>query len=76
MEWLRQRRICGIRDVPFMPYEEKPSKKRSQAVAAPASRSRYRLPDMSVGDANAADPLETYSWQDLRGLIYGEPESQ
>lgn len=47
-----------------------------QVLAASASRSRYRLPDMSVGDPNAADPLEVYSWQDLRGMIYGEPESQ
>ncbi len=46
-----------------------------QVLALPASRSRYRLPDLSVGDPNAADPLEAYSWQDLRGVIYGELEN-
>jgi hypothetical protein len=37
---------------------------------APAA---YELPDASVGDPSAADPLETLSWQDLREEIYGEP---
>jgi hypothetical protein len=36
----------------------------------------YKLPDASVGDPNAADPLETLSWQDLREEIYGEPLSR
>ena len=31
----------------------------------------YRLPDCSVGDEDAPDPLESLSWQDLRGEIYG-----
>jgi hypothetical protein len=31
----------------------------------------YELPDASVGDAAAPDPLETLSWQDLRAEIYG-----
>ena len=34
-----------------------------------ASRS-YEWPDLSVGDASEPDPLETWSWQDLRHLIY------
>ena len=33
---------------------------------------QYRLPDLSVGDEDARDPLESYSWQDLRELIYGD----
>ena len=33
----------------------------------------YRLPDRSVGDPGAADPLEALSWQDLRSHVYGEP---
>ncbi len=33
----------------------------------------YRLPDRSVGDPDAADPLEALTWQDLRGHVYGEP---
>ncbi len=41
-----------------------------------ASRNRYRLPDLSTGQAGAEDPLEVYSWQDLRGLIYGETETR
>ena len=36
----------------------------------------YKLPDRSVGDPNATDPLETLSWQDLREEIYGESQSQ
>ena len=32
----------------------------------------YRLPDLSVGDPAARDPLESYSWQDLRELIYSD----
>lgn len=46
-----------------------------QVLVASESPSPYRLPDMSEGVPGAADPLEAYSWQDLRGLIYGEPES-
>ena len=33
----------------------------------------YRLPDRSVGDPDAADPLEALTWHDLRGHVYGEP---
>lgn len=36
----------------------------------------YKLEDMSFGDANADDPLESLTWQDLRNEIYGEPESR
>ncbi len=36
----------------------------------------YELPDTSVGDPSAVDPLETLSWQDLRSEIYGEPSSR
>ena len=36
----------------------------------------YQLPDLSFGDANACDPLESLSWQDLRNEIYGTPDSQ
>ena len=34
----------------------------------------YILPDMSVGDADAPDPLEAYSWARLRDTIYARPE--
>ncbi len=38
-----------------------------------ASPGRYELPDCSVGDAAAPNPLESWSWQDLRDEIYAEP---
>ena len=44
-------------------------------LSASAPRSRYRLPDMSIGDPEGRDPLEAYSWQDLREMIYGNPEA-
>ncbi len=37
---------------------------------------RYELPDLSVGQAGEPDPLEAYSWQDLREIIYGRAESE
>ncbi len=33
----------------------------------------YALADLRVGDPNTADPLERYSWPELRELIYGDP---
>ena len=36
-------------------------------------RPSYRLPDLSQGDAQAKNPLEALSWQELRQAIYGEP---
>jgi hypothetical protein len=38
-----------------------------QAERAPA---RFRLADRSVGDPHAANPLDAFSWQDLRDEIY------
>ena len=31
----------------------------------------YELPDLRVGDSDAPDPMATYSWPELRELIYG-----
>jgi len=31
----------------------------------------YELRDLSVGDPGGANPLDRYSWQDLRDEIYG-----
>ena len=31
----------------------------------------YELPDLRVGDPQEPDPLERYSWPELRELIYG-----
>ena len=33
-------------------------------------RDRYALPDLRVGDSQAPDPLERFSWPDLRETIY------
>ena len=44
-----------------------------RVLSPPSSNRRYDLPDLRVGDATAADPLEGYSWPDLRELIYGDP---
>lgn len=35
------------------------------------SPTRFVLPDRSVGDPKAENPLEALSWQDLRDEIYG-----
>lgn len=40
-------------------------------LAETPATSEYDLPDLSVGDPTAADPLEMLSWQDLRQEIYG-----
>lgn len=45
----------------------------NQVLDASSSRQRYRLPDLSTGNAGSADPLEACPWQDLRGIVYGEP---
>ena len=45
-----------------------------QVLLPAAPRQRYLLPDHSVGEAGGKDPLEAYSWQDLREVIYVETE--
>ena len=47
-----------------------------QVLSSGASDGRYQLPDLSVGEGGVRDPLEAYSWQDLREIIYGEPGSR
>lgn len=44
-----------------------------QVLDTPAPGTRYRLTDMSVGNPTGTDPLESYSWQELRSMIYGNP---
>ena len=39
-------------------------------LVAPAPAA-YTLADLRVGDPEDADPLERYSWPELRELIYG-----
>jgi hypothetical protein len=38
-----------------------------------SSAQAYELPDRSVGSSTAPNPLESWSWQDLRDEIYGGP---
>ena len=47
-----------------------------QVLASPTRPERYVLPDLSVGEAGGHDPLDTYSWQDLREEIYEKPSLQ
>ncbi len=37
-------------------------------------RPNYRLRDFSVGSENSPDPLENYSWPELRDIIYGDDD--
>ena len=40
-------------------------------LASDQGRARYELPDCSVGDASDPNPLEAWSWQELRDEVYG-----
>jgi len=44
-----------------------------RVLASEEARPAYELPDVSVGKAGAENPLETMSWADIRGEIYGGP---
>jgi hypothetical protein len=41
------------------------------ALEAERAKSRYKLPDRSVGNSVDPDPLESLNWVELRDLIYG-----
>ena len=45
-----------------------------RVLEAESAAEPFELPDCSVGDPSAPNPLERYSWQDLRNEIYGGPE--
>lgn len=47
-----------------------------QVLTSHTNQERYVLPDLSVGESGEPDPLEAYSWQDLRDEIYGKPTVQ
>ena len=36
---------------------------------------RYVLPDRSYGADEIQDPLASYTWSELRDIIYGDPNS-
>lgn len=40
-------------------------------LQAESAAATYRLPDRSVGEKGGPNPLESLTWQDLRGEIYG-----
>jgi Arc/MetJ family transcription regulator len=42
-----------------------------RVLESETKRGSYELPDRSVGDKRAANPLDALSWQDLRDQIYG-----
>lgn len=42
-------------------------------LAGGAPGAGYRLSDHSVGETAGDDPLDAYSWQELRDIAYGEP---
>ena len=44
--------------------------------AEAGNANRYELPDRSVGSPGASNPLESWSWQDLRDEIYADPKRQ
>ncbi len=44
-----------------------------QVLRNESRRKRFRLQDRSVGEPGAKNPLEVYSWQDLREVVYGKP---
>ena len=44
------------------------------ALADEPVKNTYRLPDMRVGDPDAEYPLDKYSWEELRDIIYDEAE--
>ena len=46
-----------------------------QVLASGERRNRYKLPDLSEGRRDSPDPLERYSWQDLRDLIYEDRQA-
>ena len=47
-----------------------------QVLSSAPEHQPYRLPDLSVGNPEARDPLEAYSWQDLRDLIYDDRKAE
>ena len=44
-----------------------------RVLSAQDSPTSYQLPDLSVGNARDANPLESMSWPELRDEIYGGP---
>ena len=47
-----------------------------QVLSTTTPQPRYRLPDLSVGQAGDRDPLEAYSWRELRAIAYGHTSAE
>ena len=47
-----------------------------RVLDAPPVSNRYALPDLRVGDPNSPDPLEGYTWPEVRELIYASRGSR
>ena len=45
-------------------------------LAPDATRTKYELPDLSVGNPGKSDPLEAHPWQGMRELIYGDGKAR
>ena len=48
----------------------------THVLSADAARQEYTLPDLSVGNPDARDPIAAQSWRDMRDLIYGDLEAK
>ena len=42
-----------------------------RVIDEPPPTAPYRLPDRSVGDARARNPLASFTWAEVRDEIYG-----
>ncbi len=40
-----------------------------EVLAHEPIKNTYKMPDMSVGDPNGENPLEKYTWEELREII-------
>ena len=47
-----------------------------EVLAKEPVKNTYRLPDMRVGDPNGENPLEKYTWAELRDIIYERGETE
>ena len=44
-------------------------------LSSQSPRRNYVLPDLRVGNSGGTDPLERYSWPELRDEIYSDQEA-
>lgn len=68
---LRAKKLGGETGRPLRSLVEEGLRK---VLADKSRQSHYRLPDLSFGSEDSPDPLENYSWQELRDIIYGDDD--